>query len=224
MRRHTKILLLITTLVILAIWSPWQNWDIHWLNLFGIDSKENLSSLKVKSFSGELEVYLDDQLVGVAKDDEGFLEVFPVVPGEHTVKLSRPDNDGFYVDFERKLNFEKEVDVVIGYDLGPSMLFSEGHLLTSRKNFTKGMDPQLDVISLSGDIDVKINGRDVGKTPLQSIPMTTDTTHVLNFSRQGYDPLEIEIFPTEKSEREKLKDITLTLEINLFAKPVELLI
>lgn len=214
--------LLVVVLIILAFWSPWQSWSYQWINIFGIESREKLSGLKVKSFSGDIEVLVDGKSVGTANEEGAFLEIFPITPGEHMVKLTRPDNEGFYTELERKLNFEKEVDVVIGYDLGPSSIFSEGHVLTARKSYTKGQNPTLDIISSLEDINVKIDGRDVGKTPLRSIPMTIDTTHVLNFSKDGFSTLEIEIFPTEQEERDKLKDIVLTLEVNLFAKPIEL--
>lgn len=222
MRKYIKLSVIILGLMLLAVWSPWQNWNYHWTNIFGIESREQFSGLKLKSFSGELELFLDGKSAGTVTDQESFLEVFPVSPGEHTVKISRPESNGFYAEFERTLNFEKEVDVVIGYDLGPSLLFSEGHVLTAKKSYTKGQNPVLDIVSIVDDVDVKIDGKDMGKTPLRSIPMGIDTTHVLSFSKTGFDPLEIEIFPTEQSERDKLKDIILTLEVNLFAKPVEL--
>ncbi len=222
MRRFLKLTVVILGLMLLAVWSPWQNWNYHWSNLFGIESREQFSRLKLKSFSGDLELFLDGKSAGVVNDQESFLEVFPINPGEHTIKITRPDNEGFYTEFEKTLNFEKEVDVVIGYDLGPNLLFSEGHVLTAKKSYTKGQNPTLDIISTIDDVDVKIDGVDVGKTPLRSIPMSIESTHVLNFGKKGFDPLEIEIFPTEQSERDKLKDIILTLEINLFAKPVEL--
>lgn len=222
MRKFIKLSVIILGLMLLAVWSPWQNWNFHWMNILGIESREQFSGLKLKSFSGELELFLDGESAGTVGDQESFLEVFPVSPGEHTVKITRPENNGFYTEFERTLNFEKEVDVVIGYDLGPSLLFSEGHVLTAKKSYTKGQNPVLDITSMIDDVDVKIDGADMGKTPLRSIPMGIDTTHVLHFSKPGFDPLEIEIFPTEQSERDKLKDIILTLEVNLFAKPVEL--
>lgn len=222
MRRLLKLTVIILGLMLLAVWSPWQNWNYHWTNLFGIESREQFSGLKLKSFAGDLELFLDGESVGVVGDQESFLEIFPVNPGEHTIKIARPEGNGFYTAFERTLNFEKEVDVVIGYDLGPSLLFSEGHVLTAKKSYTKGQNPTLDIISIVEDVDVKIDGVDVGKTPLRSIPMSIESTHVLNFSKRGFDPLEIEIFPTDQSERDKLRDIVLTLEVNLFAKPVEL--
>lgn len=222
MRKVLSITTLILALVVLAFWSPWQNWNVHWTNIFGIENREEFSGLKVKSFSGELEVFLDNNSVGKITDKDSFLEVFPIDPGEHTVKIVRPDNNGYYEELERRLNFEKEVDVVIGYDLGPSKLFSEGHVLTSRKSYTVGQNPTLDIVSTLEDVDVKIDGKDIGKTPLRSIPMSIDATHVLSFNKQGFDPLEIEIFPAEQSERDKLKDLVLNLEVTLFAKPVEL--
>ncbi|HRN86268.1 MAG TPA: PEGA domain-containing protein [Candidatus Dojkabacteria bacterium] len=222
MRKVTRISLLILSLILLAFWSPWQSWNFEWINIFGIDSRDSYSGLKVKAFSGELEVFVDGNSAGVTSDQESFLEVYPIEAGEHNIKIVRPGNDGFYSEFERNINFENDVDVVIGYDLGPSLLFSEGHILTAKKSFTKGVEPTLDILSTVDDVDVKLDGRDIGKTPLRSIPIGIDSTHILTFSKKGFDTLEIEILPTEQSERDKLKDVELSLEVNLFAKPVEL--
>lgn len=222
MHKVTRISLLVLSLILLAFWSPWQSWNIEWINIFGIDSKDSYSGLKVKSFSGEMEVFIDGESAGITTDQESFLDVYPIEPGEHSVKIARPGNNGFYTEFERNINFEKDVDVVIGYDLGPSTLFSEGHVLTAKKSFTKGAEPILDILSTVVDVDVKLDGRDIGKTPLRSVPITIDSTHILTFSKKGFDSLEIEILPTEQSERDKLKDVELSLEVNLFAKPVEL--
>lgn len=222
MRKATRISLLIISLILLAFWSPWQSWNLEWINIFGIDSKDSYSGLKVKSFSGELEVFVDGESAGITTDQQSFLDVFPIKPGEHLVKIVRPTNDGFYSEFERNINFERDVDVVIGYDLGPSTLFSEGHVLTAKKSFSKGAEPTLDILSTVNDVDVKLDGRDIGKTPLRTVPIGIESTHILSFSKKGFDSLEIEILPTEQSERDKLKDIELSLEVNLFAKPVEL--
>ena len=222
MRKYIKLCVIILVLMLLAVWTPWQNWNYHWTNIFGIESRDQHSGLKLKSFSGDLELFVDGKQAGKVSDKESFLEIYPITPGEHNIKITRPDNNGFYTEFERTLNFEKNVDVVIGYDLGPSLLFSEGHVLTAKRSYTKGQNPVLDIDSIVDDVDVKIDGKDIGKTPLRSIPMGIDTTHILSFSKPGFDPLEIEIFPTEQQERDKLKDIILTLEVNLFAKPVEL--
>ena len=222
MRKATRISLLIISLILLAFWSPWQSWNLEWINIFGIDSKDSYSGLKVKSFSGELEVFVDGESAGITTDQQSFLDVFAIKPGEHLVKIVRPTNDGFYSEFERNINFERDVDVVIGYDLGPSTLFSEGHVLTAKKSFSKGAEPTLDILSTVNDVDVKLDGRDIGKTPLRTVPIGIESTHILSFSKKGFDSLEIEILPTEQSERDKLKDIELSLEVNLFAKPVEL--
>lgn len=222
MRKPIRITLLVLALIVLAFWSPWQTWNFEWINIFGIDSRDSYSGLKVKSFSGEIEVFVDGESAGTTTDQESFLDIYPIDPGEHNVKILRPNNDGFYTEFERNINFEKEVDVVIGYDLGPTSLFSEGHVLTAKKGFTKGNDPTLDILSTLNEVDVKLDGRDIGKTPLRSIPISIDSTHILSFSKKGFDSLEIEILPSEQEARDKLKDIKLSLEVNLFAKPIDL--
>lgn len=223
MSKLLKFITFFLALTLLAFWSPWQNWDFQWINLFGIESRQDYSSLNIKSFEGDLEVYIDNELQGTVGEDDGFLEISPLKEGEHTVRLQRPQSESdFFNVFERRLNFENNADVVIGYDLGPTSEFSEGHILSARKSFTVGKDPVLDIVSPLEGVNVKLDGSDIGKTPLRSIPISINSKHTLSFAKDGYDTLEIEIFPDSQEDRNKLKDLVLNLEVNLFLKPVDI--
>ncbi|KXK26209.1 MAG: PEGA domain protein [candidate division WS6 bacterium OLB20] len=212
---------IIIGLAILAFWSPWQQWDFSITSILGIESKDEFSALKVKSLGGTLEVFVDGQSFGETSADEDFLEVFPVEPGEHTVRLVRKA-DADYTEIVRKINFEPAVDVIIGYEIGPNEQFSEGHILYARRSFTAQGDPGVEVYSSPEKVNVQLDGQDIGQTPLKDIALTTDRKHTLAFSKPGYDPLEIEILPENQADRDKLKNMILTLEINLFAQPVRI--
>jgi len=212
---------IIIGLGILAFWSPWQQWDFSVTSILGIESKEEFSALKVRSLGGTIEVFLDGESYGEVSTEEEFLEVFPVTPGEHTVRLVRKA-DADYTEIVRKINFEPAVDVIIGYEIGPNEQFSEGHILYARRSFADQGDPRIEVYSSPEEITVQLDGIDVGTTPIKDLELTTDRKHTLAFSKPGYDPLEIDVLPENQADRDKLKNTILTLEINLFAQPVQI--
>lgn len=216
------ILIVICALLLLAVWSPWQKWNISPVNLFGISSKEEYSGLKVSSLSGEIDVYLDDEYQGTAVSGEEFFEVFPVDPGEHIVKLSRKAEGAIYADIVRKVNFEAGIDVVVGFDIGPTEDFSEGHILSARKSFAGKEDPVLEIFSVPDNIKVSIDETYVGETPLKNIPLDISNKRKLKFEKAGFDTLEIDILPENQADRDKLKSKVLTLEVNLFTRPVKI--
>lgn len=208
--------------MILAFWSPWKDWNLAWFNLFGINSKEGYSSLRVQSFAGDMQVYVDDESKGVASGAGEVLEILPIRPGNHIVKLTRESDSGFYYEVVKEIPFAEDIDVIVGYELGPSEEFSEGHVLYSKKSFDANRDPILEIFSSTTNVNVKLDGVDVGQTPLSNLELSTDTTHKLSFAKDGYDELEIQLLPETLEEREKLKDYTLTLDVSLFARPFNL--
>jgi len=212
-------LLFIIGLILLGFWSPWNNWQINIAQIFGVEPKEEFSALKVKSLMGEIEVYLDNDFMGVTNSSEDFLEVFPVEPGEHILTLKKSGVED-YAEVVRKLNFEPAVDVVIGYEIGPNEYFSEGHILYARRSYSSNINPELQIFSTPENVNVYIDERLVGETQMQSISLSVDKRHKLKFEKEGYDPLEIEIFPANQQERDNLKGMILTLEVNLFAQPI----
>ncbi|MBW7953613.1 MAG: PEGA domain-containing protein [Candidatus Dojkabacteria bacterium] len=219
LKKLLAVIILIIILAALAFWSPWQKWDLSFSRLLGIDAREEFAALKVKSLAGDLDVYLDGELVGQVSAEEDFLEVFPIDPGEHTVKLVRNSTIS-YPEVIKKLNFEPAVDVIIGYEIGPNEAFSEGHILYARRSYTANENPLLEIYSVPEAVRVLLNGEEIGQTPLRSISLPLDTKHKLRFEKDGYDSLEIEILPDNQSDREKLKNTVLTLEVNLFAQPI----
>lgn len=209
-------------LAILAFWSPWQNWNLSWINLLGIESKEEFAGLKVISLAGDIDVYIDDEYQGTALDGN-YLEVTPINPGEHFITLQRPSDTAQYTEIVRKVNFEPGIDVVIGYEIGPTEEFSEGHILGVRKSFISETGPFLEVFSTPENISVTIDGKYIGETPIKSLSIDANSKHTLKFEKDGYDSLEIEILPDEQEARDLLRDYILTLEINLFARPVNII-
>src|SRR3990170_1480448 len=145
-KRFLLIIIIIISLIGLGIWSPWQNWKLDLPSILGIESKERFGSLKVKSLAGEIDVFLDGEFKDTASDDEEFLEIVPVSVGEHTIRMVRRDEPEF-PEVIRKLNFEAGADVIIGYEMGPSEHFSEGHIFYARKSYESKGKPILELFT-----------------------------------------------------------------------------
>lgn len=221
MRKFFLILLIAIFFLILAVWSPWYSWNINILNLFGISPAEKLSILKVKSLSGDIDIFFDGELKGTAQADEEFAEVDSITKGEHLVTLKRRTEKQSYYELVRKLNFEPGIDVVMAYDLGPSEIFSEGHILYARNNFSNEQQARINIFSTPQGVNVFLDDLQIGTTSLKDIQLDVSKQHKLRFEKPGYDPLEFTIMPENQTDRDKLKGLTLTLEVNLFAQPVK---
>jgi hypothetical protein len=221
-RKFFVILLFIIFLLILAVWSPWHSWNFNILNLVGINAQEKLATLKVKSLAGDIDIFLDGELKATAKEGEDFAVVPSVSTGEHLVSLKRRSNGNItYFELVRKLNFEPGIDVVLAYDLGPSEVFTEGHILYARNNFSNEQQARINISSTPENVTVLLDNLQIGTTSLKDIQLDVSAQHTLRFEKPGYDPLEFTIMPENQSDRDKLKGLTLTLEVNLFAQPVK---
>lgn len=220
--KFLKTVFILAFLMGLAFWSPWKEWNFSWFNLIGINQKEGFSSLRVQSFSGNLNVYVDDELQGVADSSGEVLEILPIEPGNHILKLTREEESAFFYELVKEIPFSEDIDVIVGYELGPSAQFSEGHILYSKKSFEANRDPILEIFSPTSNVSVKLDGVDIGQTPINNIELSTDKTHKLLLEKDGYDSLEIQILPDSIEEREKLRDYILTLDVSLFARPLNL--
>jgi hypothetical protein len=219
-KRVITIILIVVFLVILGFWSPWNKMNLSFLNIFGIESTNRYATLKVKSLQGEISIYLDNELKGAATDNSDFAEINPVEPGEHTITLKKETNGNYY-QFERKVNFESQLDVVVAYDLGPSQIFSEGHLLYSRKNFLNTVDPRLTIYSTPENVSVFLDDVEIGSTVIKDLELDNTKQHKLKFVKKGYDTMEITLLPESQSDRDKLKNYDLILEVNLFTQPIK---
>jgi hypothetical protein len=216
------VVLIVLVLLMLGAWSPWNNWNLKWISLLGIDVSGKTSGLNVLSHSGNIDVYIDNIYKGTTIDNENFLEISPVDPGEHFIKLTKKTETGEYAEIIRKINFEPVVDVVVAYEIGPSERFSEGHILYTQKNYSKSDTTTLEIFSTPTKIKVSFDNKYIGDTPIKDIPIDLKSKHSLTFEREGYDSLSIEILPDSQEDRDKLKNLKLVLEVNLFARPLEI--
>jgi hypothetical protein len=221
--RNFKILFSIfTILIILGIWSPWNNWNINITNLFGFEQQDRLASLSIKSFAGDIDVYINDEFVGSTSLDDSALEVNPVEPGIKVITLKRKSENNSYIEIKKEINFEPGVEVVMAYEIGPSEIFSEGHVLYAKKRYFSKTKPTIDVFSSTDNINVKLNDIPIGQTPLRDIELDINRRHRFKFEKDGYDSLEIEILPESQEDRDKLANLSLVLDVNLFLQPLDI--
>jgi len=221
LKRIMIIVLILVFFVILGLWSPWNKMNLSFLNFLGIEGTSKYATLKVKSLKGEVSIYVDDELKGSASDNADFAEINPISKGEHTISLKK-ENAGNYYQFERKINFESGLDVVLAYDLGPSQIFSEGHLLYTRKNYLNIANPRLTVYSAPENVTVYLDELSIGNTALKDIDIDISKQHKMKFMKNGYDSMEITLLPEGQSDRDKLKNFDMILEVNLFMQPIKI--
>jgi hypothetical protein len=219
-KKVITILLIVVFFVVLGFWSPWNKMNLSFLNIFGIETANKYATLKVKSLHGEVSIYIDDEFKGVATDNSDFAEINPIEPGEHTITLKKETNGNYY-QFERKVNFEPSLDVVVAYDLGPLQIFSEGHLLYTRKNYLNSVNPRVTIYSSVESVTVYLDEKEIGNTVLKDVELDNSKQHKLKFTKEGYDSMEITLLPESQSDRDKLKNYDLILEVTLFTQPIK---
>ena len=222
MLKKVAIAILLTVVLIgLALWSPWYGWNLNIYNIFGIENVDKLSGIKIKSLSGEIEIYIDGQFEGSVTDNEDFADISSLKPGNHSVKLVKKSNTDYYV-FERNILFEAGVEAIIAYDLGPNEKFTEGHIFYAKKNYANEGKPQLTIYSNPDLTKVFVDDVFLGETPLRNIDIDLNSQHKIKLQKIGFDDLEFTILPEDIESRNKLQGFDLILEAKLFLKPIQI--
>lgn len=214
----------VIVLVLLAIWSPWLRWNINLASFFGVSRPESISGLVVNSLAGEIEVFIDSNSVGKVTPETSPFIVDRVKPGDRLVTLKRVGEFAdLYASLNRLIEFQENSSVVISYNLGPEEIFSEGHIIYTRKK------PQPEERS---KLTVRVNQQDFnfGYDSLPFEKVSTNSTNVdLDFSAQrqirinktGFEALNFTILPEQQSDRDLLKDFDLIVDVQLMLQPVE---
>lgn len=219
MKTVIKLLLIIILLSALAVWSPWTKFDLSITNLLGYTPPEQFSGLKVTAISGEMEVYLDNELVGLVNSSEPFLELFQIPPGTKTITLVRPsDPPGFYHEVSALVDFEPGVNVAIGYEIGPSEEFSEGHILSGRSKLIEA-PVKLEINTMPENALVYVNDILIDSKIITELDLGMQ--HRIRVEADGYDDLEFLILPDSQEDRDRLANYDLFLDVNLMLIPVD---
>ncbi len=223
MRKNVTIFLIFTVLsfalVVGAIFAPFEKIYELKNNLFYRAGK--VSSLKVYSLGGEMEVFVDNEAKGTVSPDMPFLDVFPIDRGEHTVRLLRKSsNEGFYKEFEKRIWFEEGFDVIVSCEIGPSLDSSFGWMLYAKKA-NDGIEGvvRLHLKCNTRDCIARIDEKESfgdGEEYLMSL----DSQHYVNVKASGYQGIEFQLLPNEEEARRLISGYDLYLEVNLYRLPI----
>lgn len=221
MKRFLVILIVIIISIIVGLWSPWLRWNIRPEAVFGVREPDKIASLQVFSLSGEIEVLVDGELQqGTAKLEDGSpVIVDRVEPGDRLITLRRktPLIDAYWI-FEKVVHFEANTSVVIAYNLGPSELFSEGHIIYA------------DSLTAEGNVRVQVN-TDNAIVRMNNIPLSVngnvarsnisfDRQYILQVEREGFEPVSFTVLPESQEDRDKLSSFSINVDVQLMYQPV----
>ncbi len=224
MNRIIKVILFLVICSLIALWSPWTNWNLDLNKIFGIQAPEVISGLQIYSLSGELEIYVDNNLVGSVDEEDSPFTVDKVMPGEHLFTLKRKSEvKNAYWIVNKLITFEAGTNVVASYNVGPEEEFTEGHIIYTIKRIDKNSSPSLN-INLNVDnavVTIDSNSEEEVLGKFYSTVLSYSQQHSITIFKDGYEKLEFSILPTSQEERDKLKDFNLNIEAHLMLQPVE---
>lgn len=222
MRSLKYVLLLAIIGLVLAIWSPWNSWNISLAQLFGIEPPPEAAGLAVSSLAGTIQIEIDNVRVGEVSPQNSPLVIPGIAPGERRVKLLRSsDVPGAFVEYSRLLNFVSDVDVVISYELGPTDDFSEGHVIFVTENRDNSGLTYLNINTEPSTALVALDGVSIGSSPIVLYPISLDRQHVLTVTANGYETQEFRILPASQEDRDKIRGYNINADVRLFLQPLQ---
>jgi hypothetical protein len=224
MKKFVYLIIVSLLCTLLALWSPWVNWRLDLIQLFGVVMPDQIASLQVYSLAGDIEVSLNNEFKGIAKfeDNEGYI-LDRVDPGEQLITLTRVSTvEDSYWSFSKMIKFEAGTSVVLSFNLGPEEDFSEGHIIYAVKKDNLDSVSKLNIMSNveSALIQVDTTSLEQISERFISFNINLDSQKQVTISRRGYETLKFTILPDTQDERDKLKDYDLNLEAHLMVQPV----
>lgn len=214
-----RITIVLVVALLCAVASPWLYWNFSVPNILGYNPPDKVAGLQVSSISGKLFVLIDDEQIGEVTPDSSPFEYTEITPGQHKLTLKRESNPSdFYPDFNKVIDFAAGVNTVVGYEIGPNVALSEGHILIPIKNNTN--QTNLIIKAEPANAKVFIDTAEANK----DAPMTISTENPLSIKVEavGYEPLQFTILPSSSEDRKKLNGFDLELVVKLMQIPVEL--
>jgi len=217
MKKIGLCLIIIIILVIAAVILPWDKFSQKKNEI--LDGSNEYSSLKIYSLRGDMHIFIDGEERGVVHEEDSYFEVFPLQAGKHTVMLKRESShEGFYKDFEREFVFEKGIDSVISWELGPTEDTSSGWLLYAKPSSHDDMSRvRTHFLCTPENCGITIDGSEL-KEGEDSFDLTLDSSHIINVHQEGYQTLEFEVLSEEKNAI--LSGYELFIEIVLYRLPI----
>jgi hypothetical protein len=220
MKTFLKILLAIVVLLVLALWSPWSKWNIDLRPLFGVNDPGSIAGLVVNSLSGNIEVTVDNQVLGSASEDVPLI-VDAVAPGEKLVKLRRiTDVEDAYWSYSKVVDFEEGTTAVLSFNLGPSEEYSEGNIIFFQKRI--GDSSNIHFTFNEDNVNVQVETQVYKNVNKSGVSVSLDTTEQksIKIVKQGYEELEFKLLPEDANERARVKDFDIYVDVYLMKQPV----
>ncbi len=208
----------------LAVWSPWNSLNVSLLKLLGLEQADAYSGLQVYSIGGELEVSIDDEVIGNVTVEGSPLEIFEIEPGEHLIEIKRVSEgvgDGYYYKFSRMTNFIAGINTVIAYEIGPTEEFSGGYVIYAMPGITENQT-SLNIRTIPSDSSIFINDLEIAKTPINNYTLDLQDTYKLRIENTSTESIEFNLLPESVEERQSLKGYDLNVEAQLFQLPIEI--
>jgi hypothetical protein len=216
-------IIIVIVLLLLAVWSPWNNLSFSWKELLGLERTDISAGLIVYSLGGNMTIYIDQEPMGEVNLANSPVTIDGIEPGEHTVELVRDGSDSeSYEKFIKKINFEDSISAILGYELGPTGDFSTGYVFYALSKNSLSEDALLSINSDPDGAKVFVNGVLEGHSPLQDVNAQLTQKQTIKIESLGYETLEFDIFPENQADRDKLKGYNLVIEANLFKIPIDI--
>lgn len=225
MRRLTVFIVLLVLCLLLAIWAPWNSFNLNIASIFGIKQAVEVSGLQVNSLSGTLDVYVDGNKVGQSlSGNEPFIKE-NLTPGEHLISLVKvSDIENAYWKYSKVITFYKGTTVVASFNLGPEDEFSEGHIIyatenpnpQNKNNLTVSVNVDGASLTMDSNSEIPFNGSSL------AVELSLDQQHIIRIHKSGYEDLQFTILPSSQDDRNKLKGLNLNIDAHLMLQPVNI--
>lgn len=221
-----RVLILIFILIfcaVLALWSPWLYVNFQLQNIFGIAQPDSFSGLQVYSLSGEMEVLVDNEVLGSVTPEGSPLIIDDIAPGEKLLTFrKKSDLDIDYWSYSKIVTFEDGTSVIASYNLGPLEEFSEGSIIYAIPKD----NPNINNLVINVNIENAILNYDnlqgeeiVGNS--KSLQLDLNTQHQIKLSKAGFETLQFSILPVTQEDRNKFLNFDLIIETQLMFQPIK---
>lgn len=209
-------------MAVLAIWSPWNKWNISILGLLGLQNDDNYAGLQVYSTMGEIEVTIDNEIVGNVTPEGSPLDIVEIDPGDHlvTIKRNSEDETAEYYEFIQMINFVKGINTVIAYEIGPNSRSSGGYIIHATSSIEEDQT-YLNIRTELEESTIYINGIEVSEAPLVNYALDLSQDYKIKIENKSCEPMEFDLLPETKEERDLINGYDLNVDVNLFELPLE---
>lgn len=220
-RKIAIIIIFVVLTFVCAVWSPWQYWDFSFASIVGVEKPPEFARLQVSSLAGEIQIMVDGENLGTVGPEGSPFIIEDIKPGKRLVKLERiTDSPEAYIKYERLIEFYEDIDVVVAYELGPNLEFSEGNQVSAFKNVVNKDATKLNVYTEPEGASISLDGVDIGEAPLEGVDLSLSGVHKLKVEKKGYESQEISLLPEDGEARLKLKGFDINVDANLFLIPI----